>query len=188
MKDCLSYLRLPDDNWIMQFGSLQIKIETVDFTLIHNDNTNHMIRWCLKKFEELTPYELYAIVQLRNEVFVVEQNCVFQDADNKDQLSYHLMGWSEERLIAYSRIIPAGIAYELASIGRVVTAPDKRRNGTGRELMNEALKATATLFGKVSIKLGAQLYLKNFYESFGFSKSSDIYIEDGIPHIEMIRK
>ena len=147
-----------------------------------------MIRWQLKKFDELTPHELYAILQLRNEVFVVEQNCVFQDADNKDQLSYHLMGWSEEKLIAYSRIIPAGVAYEYVSIGRVVTSPEKRRNGTGKILMNEALNATINLFGNVSIKLGAQLYLKNFYESFGFVQSSDIYIEDGIPHIEMIRK
>lgn len=147
-----------------------------------------MIRWQLKKFDELTPHELYAIVQLRNEVFVVEQNCVFQDADNKDQRSYHLMGWSEEKLIAYSRIIPAGVAYEYVSIGRVVTSPEKRRNGTGKILMNEALNATINLFGNVSIKLGAQLYLKNFYESFGFVQSSEIYIEDGIPHIEMIRK
>jgi ElaA protein len=147
-----------------------------------------MIRWQLKKFDELTPHELYAILQLRNEVFVVEQNCVFQDADNKDQSSYHLMGWSEEKLIAYSRIIPAGIAYEFVSIGRVVTSPERRRNGTGKELMNEALNATTNLFGNVSIKLGAQLYLKNFYESFGFVQSSDIYIEDGIPHVEMMRK
>jgi len=172
----------------MQFGSWQIKTEAADFTLTPNDKLKHMIRWYLKKFDELTPYELYAILQLRNEVFVVEQNCVFQDADNKDQVSYHLMGWAKEKLIAYSRIIPAGIAYEFVSIGRVVTAPDKRRNGTGKELMNEALKAAATLFGNVSIKLGAQLYLKNFYESFGFAQSSEIYIEDGIPHIEMIRK
>jgi len=146
-----------------------------------------MIRWKLKKFDDLTPHELYAILQLRNEVFVVEQNCVFQDADNKDQLSYHLMGWSGEKLVAYSRIIPAGIAYEFVSIGRVVTSPEKRRNGTGKELMNEALKAAIKLFGNVSIKLGAQLYLKNFYESFGFVQSSDIYMEDGMPHIQMMR-
>jgi len=146
-----------------------------------------MIRWQLTKFDELTSYELYAILQLRNEVFVVEQNCVFQDADNKDQRSHHLMGWSDDRLIAYSRLIPAGIAYDFVSIGRVVTAPDKRKNGTGKELMNEALKASVKLFGNVSIKLGAQLYLKRFYESFEFVQSSDIYIEDGIPHIEMIR-
>src|SRR5215471_4498346 len=144
--------------------------------------------WLVKNFEELTPRELYAILQLRNEVFVVEQKCVFQDADNKDQQSYHLMGWLGERLIAYSRIIPAGVAYEIASIGRVVTSPEKRRNGTGKELMNQALYATHNLFGKVSIKLGAQLYLKNFYESFGFVQSSDVYMEDGIPHIEMVKQ
>src|SRR5262250_2526060 len=108
-----------------------------------------MINWLLKKFDDLTPHELYSILQLRNQVFVVEQNCVFQDADNKDQQSYHLMGWLGEKLVAYSRIIPAGIAYELASIGRVVTSPQKRRNGTGKELMNESLSATHSLFGKV---------------------------------------
>ena len=147
-----------------------------------------MIRWDLKKFEELTPYEVYAILQLRNEVFVVEQNCVFQDADNKDQLAHHLMGWKDLKLVAYSRIIPAGVAYEFASIGRVVTSPAERKNGTGKILMKEALEAATKLFGEVSIKLGAQLYLKRFYESFGFVQSSDIYMEDGIPHIEMIRR
>ncbi|HET9825922.1 MAG TPA: GNAT family N-acetyltransferase [Chitinophagaceae bacterium] len=146
-----------------------------------------MIRWQLKEFDELTARELYAILQLRNEVFVVEQNCVFQDADDKDQSAYHLMGWNDARLVAYSRIIPAGIAYDFVSIGRVVTSPKERRNGTGRKLMTEAIDAARKLFGDASIKLGAQLYLKNFYESFGFVQSSDIYIEDGIPHIEMIR-
>lgn len=146
-----------------------------------------MIRWELKKFEELTPHQLYSILQLRNEVFVVEQNCVFQDADNKDQDAHHLMGWKDSKLVAYSRIIPAGIAYEFASIGRVVTSPAERRNGTGKMLMEEAIEAATRLFGHVSIKLGAQLYLKKFYESFGFVQSSNIYIEDGIPHIEMIR-
>lgn len=147
-----------------------------------------MIRWQLRKFDELNPHELYSILQLRNEVFVVEQNCVFQDADNKDQQAYHLMGWKDVKLIAYSRIIPAGIAYEFASIGRVVTSPTERRNGTGRLLMQEAIDSATKLFGNVPIKLGAQLYLKGFYESFGFLQSSGIYIEDGIPHIEMIRK
>ena len=146
-----------------------------------------MIRWLLKKFDDLTPHEIYSILQLRNEVFVVEQNCVFQDADNKDQDSYHLMGWDSERLIAYSRIIPAGIAYDLPSIGRVVTSQAARRNGTGKVLMSESIKAIQELFGNVSIKLGAQLYLKKFYESFGFMQSSDIYPEDGIEHIEMMR-
>ena len=146
-----------------------------------------MIKWVLKKFDELTPLELYSIVRLRNEVFVVEQNCVFQDADNKDPASYHLMGWKNEKLIAYSRIIPAGIAYDLPSIGRVVTSPEARRNGTGKELMKESIEAIKKLFGNVSIKLGAQLYLKNFYESFQFIQSSRVYLEDGIEHIEMVR-
>lgn len=146
-----------------------------------------MTHWLLKRFDDLTPTELYSILQLRNEVFVVEQNCVFQDADNKDQPSYHLMGWDKDRLVAYSRIIPAGVAYEFPSIGRVITSPVARRNGTGRMLMKKAIEAATKLFGNVSIKLGAQLYLKKFYESFGFAQSSDIYLEDGIPHIEMIR-
>ena len=146
-----------------------------------------MIGWRLKKFDELTPQELYSILQLRNEVFVVEQNCVFQDADNKDQFSYHLMGWEGEKLIAYSRIIPPGMVYEFPSIGRVVTSPLSRRNGSGKILMNESIKAIQKLFGEAAIELGAQLYLKKFYESFGFIQSGEIYLEDGIQHIEMIR-
>jgi len=146
-----------------------------------------MINWVLKKFDELTPHELYSILRLRNEVFVVEQNCVFQDADNKDQASYHLMGWNNEMLIAYSRIMPAGVAYDLPSIGRVVTSPDARRNGTGKKLMIESIEAVKRLFGNVAVKLGAQLYLKKFYESFHFMQSSEVYLEDGIEHIEMIR-
>ena len=146
-----------------------------------------MIGWRLKKFDELTPQELYSILQLRNDVFVVELNCVFQDADNKDQFSYHLMGWDGEKLIAYSRIIPPGIVYEFPSIGRVVTSPLSRRNGSGKILMNESIKAIQKLFGEAAIELGAQLYLKKFYESFGFIQSGEIYLEDGIQHIEMIR-
>jgi len=147
-----------------------------------------MINWSFKKFANLTPHELYSVLQLRNEVFVVEQNCVFQDADNKDQDSHHLMGWEDDILVAYSRIIPPGIAYDsFPSIGRVVTSPKSRRNGIGKLLMHQSIEHLQKLFGESSIKLGAQLYLKNFYESFGFLQSSDAYIEDGIPHIEMIR-
>ena len=145
------------------------------------------MKWLFKKFEGLTPHELYAILQLRNEVFVVEQNCVFQDADNKDQDSFHLMGWENEKLIAYTRIIPPGVAYEeFPSIGRVVTSPDARGNGIGKILMEGSLDAIKKLFGDTSIKLGAQLYLKNFYEAFGFRQTSDTYLEDGIEHVEMM--
>jgi ElaA protein len=148
-----------------------------------------MINWSFKKFDDLTSHELYSVLQLRNEVFVVEQNCVFQDADNKDQDSHHLMGWDDETLVAYSRIVPSGIAYDsFPSIGRVVTSPKTRRTGIGKILMQQSIEELQKLFGQSSIKLGAQLYLKKFYESFGFVPSSDMYIEDGIPHIEMIRR
>ena len=144
------------------------------------------IIWILKKFEELTPHELYTIIQLRNEVFVVQQNCVYQDADNKDQASYHLMGWEDDKLITYSRIIPPGIAYAEPSIGRVVTSPSVRGNGIGKMLMEESIDQVYKLFDTVSIKIGAQVYLLQFYSSFGFKQTSDIYLEDGIEHIEMI--
>src|SRR6476620_8120438 len=103
------------------------------------------IQWLLKKFEDLSPYQLYAILQLRNEVFVVEQNCVFQDADNNDQDSYHFMGFNGNRLIAYSRLVPAGKIYEQDSIGRVVTSPTVRRSGAGKELMEQSIDAVYTL-------------------------------------------
>lgn len=145
------------------------------------------LNWQLKKFAELTPYELYEIIWLRNEVFVVEQNCVFQDADYKDQKSWHLMGINEEgKLIAYCRILPAGVSYNSASIGRVVTSPAARKTGAGKLLMEKAILICAELFGKTEIKIGAQYYLKNFYSSFGFEQTSEIYLEDGIEHIEMI--
>ena len=143
-------------------------------------------KWILKKFEELTPQELYAILQLRNKVFVVEQNCVYQDADNKDQPSFHFMARQDEKLLAYTRILPAGIAFDMVSIGRVVTSPDGRRTGMGKELMKRSIEEAQKLFGKVPIWIGAQLYLKEFYSSLGFQQSSDVYLEDGIEHIEMI--
>lgn len=145
------------------------------------------IEWLLKKFEELTPYQLYAILQLRSEVFVVEQNCVFLDADDKDQDSYHLMGFDNNKLVAYTRLVPPGKIYEQASIGRVVTSPLVRKSGTGKELMKQSIDEVYNLFGVQPIKIGAQLYLKQFYGSFGFEQVSDVYLEDGIEHIYMIK-
>ncbi len=144
------------------------------------------LNWILKKFDELTPAELYSIMQLRNEVFVVEQNCVYQDADDKDQASLHFCGWDHEKLVAYTRIIPPGISYHEASIGRVVTSPAYRKTGAGRQLMLESISRTFDQFNCTTIKIGAQLYLKKFYQSLGFIQSSEQYLEDGIPHIEMI--
>ncbi len=144
------------------------------------------LHWVLKKFEELTPFELYNIMQLRNEVFVVEQNCVYQDADNKDPKSFHFMGWDNTTLVAYTRIIPQGISYTEASIGRVVSSPKYRGTGAGRALMQLSINNTFKLFNCNAIKIGAQLYLKKFYESLGFVQCSDQYLEDNIPHIEMM--
>ena len=143
------------------------------------------LNWILKKFDELTAVELYSIMQLRNEVFVVEQNCVYQDADDKDQLSMHFCGWDNEKLAAYTRIIPSGISYNDASIGRVVTSPAYRNKGMGRQLMKESISRTFSQFDCSAIKIGAQVYLTKFYQSLGFVQSSAAYLEDGITHIEM---
>ncbi len=144
--------------------------------------------WRLKRFHEMTVDELYNILQLRNEVFIIEQNCVYQDVDGKDQTAWHLMGIDDSQLIAYTRILPAGISYEDPSIGRVVTLPSKRRSGLGRELMHASIAECERLFGKTPITLSTQSYLIHFYESLGFSTVGDQYLEDGIPHIKMTRK
>jgi ElaA protein len=146
------------------------------------------MNWILKKFESLTPHELYAILRLRSEVFVVEQNCVFQDMDNKDQECHHLLGWQEDHLTAYTRLVPPGLTYKEASIGRVVTSPSVRGSGAGKTLIEKSIDEVFTLYGKGPIKIGAQLYLKKFYNSFGFEQIGDVYDEDGIDHIKMIRK
>jgi ElaA protein len=145
------------------------------------------LQWILKRFDELTPHELYAVLQLRNEVFVVEQNCVFQDADDKDQASYHLLGLLNNKLVAYTRLVPPGVIYEQPSIGRVVTSPAHRGTGAGKLLIQVSIEKTNELFGINPIKIGAQLYLKKFYEGFGFQQISDVYMEDGIPHIYMLK-
>lgn len=146
-----------------------------------------MLSWTLKKFEALSPHELYAILQLRNEVFAIEQNCVYPDMDNKDQPAYHLMGWKNDKLIAYTRIIPPGVAYAEPSIGRVVTSPSARGEGIGKQLMEKSLEHLHHIYGSTPVKIGAQLYLKKFYTNFSFLPAGDVYLEDGIEHIEMVR-
>lgn len=146
-----------------------------------------MIQFECRHFTELTPGQLYEIIHLRNAVFVVEQNCVFQDADHKDEQSYHLMAWKENELAGYTRLLAPGLAYDEMSIGRVVTSPAYRRSGVGRQLMAESIRKCYELFGRGDIRIGAQLYLKQFYESFGFRQIDEGYLEDGIPHIHMIK-
>jgi len=145
------------------------------------------LEWTLKKFDDLTPSELYKILRLRSEVFVVEQNCVFLDMDNKDQSCHHLMGSYDNELVVYVRLVPAKLAYDEISIGRVVSSPKYRGSGVGRKLMVKAIESCAELFGQQPIRIGAQLYLKTFYSSLGFEPQGDIYLEDGIQHIEMIK-
>jgi ElaA protein len=147
-----------------------------------------MITWILKPFDSLTVNELYAILRLRSEVFVVEQNCVFQDMDNKDQQCHHLMGWKDNLLAAYTRLVPPGVSYEYPSIGRVVTSPLARGGGLGKTLMEKSIEELTNLYGSGIIKIGAQLYLKKFYQSLGFKQIGDIYDEDGIDHIHMVRE
>lgn len=143
--------------------------------------------WFLKKFGDLTPHELYAVLQLRNEVFAVEQNCVYPDMDNKDQDSFHLMCIRDEKLIAYTRLLPPGLAYAEPSIGRVVTSPSVRREGLGRVLMQRSIEALYGIFGKQPVRIGAQCYLVSFYQSFGFTEAGEVYLEDGIEHIQMVK-
>jgi ElaA protein len=145
-----------------------------------------MITWTFKPFSQLTTEELYALLRLRSEVFVVEQNCVFLDMDDKDRYCVHIMGWKDDLLAAYSRVVPAGISYVESSIGRIVTSPAARRDGFGKELLITSIDHLYTLHGKVPIRIGAQYYLKKFYESFGFIQKGEIYLEDGIEHIEML--
>ena len=144
-------------------------------------------QWKLASFSDLHPAELYDLIRLRIEVFVVEQGCIFQDLDNKDQAAHHLMGRDKSgNLLAYARILPPGIIYPEASIGRVTTSPSARGKGLGKELMKNGLFQLYGLFGPVPIKIGAQIYLLKFYESFGFRKCSEVYLEDDIAHILMI--
>jgi len=146
------------------------------------------VSFSCKPFDALTVYELYDIMALRQEVFVVEQNCPYLDADGKDVSSWHLMGRDTQgRLVAYARLLPPGVGYEAyASIGRVVSAPSVRRLGLGRLLMAHSMAWCTKVFGSKPIKISAQAYLKTFYESFGFHHTGEEYLEDGIPHIAMI--
>ena len=145
------------------------------------------ISWTVKTFNELTNGELYQVLRLRAEVFVVEQACAYLDLDNYDQQALHLQGVNETGLVAYTRLFAPGIKFDMASIGRVVSSPSARGKGFGRQLMEVSIAAVETRWGKIPIKIGAQLYLQKFYESLGFVQSSEMYLEDNIPHIEMIR-
>lgn len=142
--------------------------------------------WTCSDFSDLTNMEVYKILQLRNEVFIVEQNCPYPDCDEKDFAAYHLCAWQNDQLVAYSRLLAPGISFpEKASIGRVLTSPSARRQNLGKELMTRSIRGIYTLFGRIDIEISAQYYLKSFYEFFSFIQASEIYLEDDIPHIKM---
>ncbi|HYG19444.1 MAG TPA: GNAT family N-acetyltransferase [Ohtaekwangia sp.] len=142
--------------------------------------------WTLKKFNDLTPLELYDILDLRNLVFVVEQQCIFKETDRIDPGCHHLFKIKNNTVIACARLLPQGLMYAELSIGRVVTHPGYRGLGNGGELMRIAIETIHFLHGPHPIKIGAQVYLKSFYESFGFRACGDLYLEDGIQHIHML--
>ncbi len=141
-----------------------------------------------KYFSELTTTELYEMLQLRSEVFVVEQDCVYQDIDFKDQKAVHILGYNNDKLVAYTRIFKPGDYFIEASIGRVVVAEKERKYGFGHVIMDHSIEALKTYFNETIIKISAQKYLKSFYELHDFIQVSDDYLEDGIPHIGMIKK
>jgi ElaA protein len=143
------------------------------------------ISWKTKTFDELSTQELYQILRLRSEVFVVEQNCVYQDIDNKDQKALHLFGTLEGEIIAYSRLFKPGDYFEFSSIGRVVVAEKHRDKNFGHALIDQSILEIKNRFKVENITISAQLYLKKFYESHGFIATSAMYLEDDIPHIEM---
>jgi ElaA protein len=149
-----------------------------------------MINWQCLPFDELSTKEIYAILKARQAVFVVEQNCPFLDADDVDQYCLHLSGWlrgANNTLAAYARLVPPKLKYLEPSIGRVITSPEFRGQGLGKELMQRAVQAMDKLYPGLTIRIGAQQYLERFYSGFGFVTASPIYIEDGIPHVEMVR-
>ena len=151
-------------------------------------NTNTNLRWVTKTFAELTVDELYDVLRLRSEVFVVEQKCIFLDIDNNDQKAYHTIGYIGEEVVATTRLFDKNIMYDgYQSIGRVVGSPRHRGLGIGKALMQYSIQECERLFGKGPIKIGAQLYLKKFYGEQGFEQSGDVYLEDEIDHIPMIR-
>ncbi|NVD05572.1 GNAT family N-acetyltransferase [Vibrio sp. JPW-9-11-11] len=146
-----------------------------------------MIEWQLVPFSQLTTTQLYQLLKLRVDVFVVEQNCPYPELDDKDhqQEVYHLLGYKHELLVACARLLPKGVSYPCVSIGRVATAITERGDGLGHQLLKQALESCQLLWPNDSIEIGAQQHLQSFYQQHGFVQTSEMYLEDDIPHIDM---
>jgi ElaA protein len=149
-----------------------------------------VIEWRWARFDDLSAYEVYEMLSLRSRVFVVEQKCVYQDADGRDADAWHLLGWraagGEEQLVSYARVFEAGVRYEEMSIGRIVSAPEVRGSGVGRMIVEEAMRFCAERWPGQRIRIAAQRRLESFYTEFGFDVTGQPYIEDGIEHIDML--
>ncbi|CAM1352492.1 GNAT family N-acetyltransferase [Tenacibaculum crassostreae] len=146
------------------------------------------MNFSIKKFQELTTSELYELLQLRSEVFVVEQDCVYQDIDGKDLKALHVLGKKEGKIVAYTRLFNSGEYFDTPSIGRVVVKDTERKYGYGHDLMKASIQAIVDNYNETTITISAQTYLQKFYESHGFKQVGEGYLEDGIPHIRMVRK
>ena len=142
----------------------------------------------VKSFEELTKLELYYLLQLRSEVFVVEQDCVYQDVDGKDEKALHVLGFKNNKIVAYTRIFKHGDYFEDTSIGRVVVSKNERQFKYGYDIMEASINAIKRHFNTSKIKISAQCYLKKFYSNLGFKEVGEEYLEDDIPHIAMIKE
>lgn len=147
---------------------------------------SYIMSWKIKSFNELSTHELYEILQVRTRVFVVEQECAYLEVDGKDLHSYHLYKEVNGEVAAYARLLPAGVSYEEPSIGRVLVKEEYRRKGFAGELVKRGLAFIHAEWGEQTVKIQAQEYLREFYGSFGFRAITETYLEDGIPHIDMI--
>lgn len=145
------------------------------------------LSWKVLPFNALSRDQLYELMVLRQKVFVVEQDCPYLDADGKDQKSLHVLGYHDEELAAYARLVEPGVSYEEPSIGRIVSSSNFRGTGLGKELMQVAIEELQRHFGALPIRISGQLYLQKFYENLGFTVVGEQYLEDNIPHIEMLR-
>ena len=146
-----------------------------------------MIQYKCLKFNELSPFDLYELLKLRCQVFIVEQTCIYQDLDDKDQYAIHLVGTDEQQnLLTYARILPPGISYDECSIGRVIVAESLRGKGEGHRLMKASMDFISLTYGPTPVRISAQSHLEKFYISQGFNSTGKAYLEDGIPHVEMI--
>ena len=144
------------------------------------------MQWEIKAFDQLSLQELYTILTLRTNVFVVEQACPYPEVDGKDPNCLHLLGTINGELVAYLRILPAALRYDEVSIGRVVIKPSHRGKGLGRLMMEQAIHCITNEWKESQIKIGAQAYLEKFYQSLGFEPVSEVYLEDDIPHLDML--